>query len=293
MPDTHVNDVNKGASGLDKFYTIPSVSQTCLATIGRMYEWASWDLVVEPSAGNGSFLLQIPTSKDKKIGLDISPDHADVVNKNFFEYAPPPDLGNILVVGNPPFGKASSLAVKFFNHSAQWSSVRAIAFIVPKTFRRISIHNRLNKRFHLIRDDEIPSAPCSFYPPMQVKCCFQIWERRDADNADRPLIMLSAEHVDWTFLSHGPVDAVTSQPTPPTGADFALLAYGGKCGTIVADAAAMGALHPKSWHWIKSNICATTLISRFGLLDYAVSKNTARQNSIGRKELVKLYSDLF
>ena len=114
MPDTHVNDVNKGASGLDKFYTISSVSQTCLTTIGRLYEWASWDLVVEPSAGNGSFLLQIPTSKDKKIGLDISPDHADVVNKNFFEYAPPPDiglglgLGNILVVGNPPFGKARS-----------------------------------------------------------------------------------------------------------------------------------------------------------------------------------------
>ena len=48
----------RDASGLDKFYTIPSVSQTCLATIGRMYEWANWDLVVEPSAGNGSFLFE-------------------------------------------------------------------------------------------------------------------------------------------------------------------------------------------------------------------------------------------
>jgi hypothetical protein len=41
----------------------------CIKTIGSKYNWDNWDLVVEPSAGNGSFLLQIPT--DKKIGIDI------------------------------------------------------------------------------------------------------------------------------------------------------------------------------------------------------------------------------
>ena len=269
--------------GLDKFYTIPAVAETCLATIGTKHDWAKWDLVVEPSAGNGSFLTRIPATK--MVGLDIAPEHPDILRKDFFEYRPEGGLKNILVVGNPPFGRVSSLAIKFFNHAAEWCSV--IAFIIPKTFRRISLQNRLHRQFHLVHDAEIPSEPCSFSPPMQVKCCFQIWEKREAK---RDLVKLSTVHADWEFLSHGPLDA-RGQPTPPTGADFAILAYGGACGRIVNED--LGSLRPKSWHWIKASIGAPLLMERFKSLDYSLSKNTARQNSIGRGELVKLYSDAF
>ena len=58
-------------TGLDKFYTIPAISEKCLKTIGSYYKWSEWGLVIEPSAGNGSFLTRIPT--DKKQGIDISP----------------------------------------------------------------------------------------------------------------------------------------------------------------------------------------------------------------------------
>ena len=50
-------------AGLDKFYTIPAISEKCLEAIGTKYDWKKWDLVVEPSAGNGSFLSKIPTTK--------------------------------------------------------------------------------------------------------------------------------------------------------------------------------------------------------------------------------------
>ena len=272
-------------AGLDKFYTIPAISEKCLAAIGAKWGWDHWDLVVEPSAGNGSFLSKIPTAK--KVGVDIAPEHADIIKMDFFDYRVPlPSPGpNILVVGNPPFGRVSSLAVKFFNHAAEWCSV--IAFIIPKTFRRISLQNRLHRKFHLIHDDEIPTEPCSFSPPMSVKCCFQIWEKR---TEERALIKLSTSHADWTFLSNGPLDA-KDQPTPPKGADFVILAYGGECGRIVTTG--LEALRPKSWHWIKSNISAPLLIERFRSLDYSLSKDTARQNSIGRGELVMLYSDAF
>ena len=122
---------------------------------------------------------------------------------------------------------------------------------------------------------------------MQVKCCFQIWEKRIES---RDLIKLSTTHADWEFLSYGPLDA-RGQPTPPTDADFAVLAYGGACGTIVKED--LGSLRPKSWHWIKATIGSAVLMERFKSLDYSLSKNTARQNSIGRGELVKLYSDAF
>ena len=48
-------------TGLDKFYTIPSVVDTCISTVGTIYKWTDWSLIIEPSAGNGSFLLKIPT----------------------------------------------------------------------------------------------------------------------------------------------------------------------------------------------------------------------------------------
>ena len=270
-------------AGLDKFYTIPAISNKCLDIIGTKYNWDDWDLVVEPSAGNGSFLTKIPTSK--KIGIDIEPEHTDIINKDFFDYEPPSDIKNILVVGNPPFGRVSSLAIKFFNHAAQWCNV--IAFIIPKTFRRVSLQNRLHKKFHLIYDEEIPSEPCSFSPPMQVKCCFQIWEKKDEN---RNIIKLATKHADWDFLYNGPPDN-SGQPTPPKGADFALLAYGGKCGSIVTTE--LDKLRPKSWHWVKAKISVPLLIERFRSLDYSISKDTARQNSIGRGELVKLYSESF
>ena len=67
-------------------------------------------------------------------------------------------------------------------------------------------------------------------------------------------------------------------------------AYGGKIGEIKIDG--LNELRPKSWHWIKSNIDKSELILRFNQLDYSNSLNTARQNSMGRGELVSLYADI-
>jgi predicted RNA methylase len=266
-------------SGLDKFYTVGTVVEKCLTTINSHYPWDTWRLVVEPSAGNGSFYLKIPTKN--KIGVDIYPEHDDIIKQDFLTYSPPKGRGKILVVGNPPFGRVSSLAIKFFNHASKWADV--IAFIVPRTFRRVSVHNKLNRNFHLLLDEEIPMTPCAFQPPMMAKCCFQIWEKK---RIQRPITELAIECEHWEFLPFGPKD-VNNQPTPPKGADFAIRAYGAKCGEIVENGLEL--LRPKSWHWVKSNIDKDTLINRFQSLDYSISVDTARQNSIGKGELVSLY----
>jgi hypothetical protein len=269
--------------GLDKFYTIPSISKKCIEEMGYFYDWDIWDLVIEPSAGDGSFLIQLPT--ERKIGIDILPDHKDIIEKDFFDYYPPRGLSYILVIGNPPFGRNNSLSINFFNHAAEWADV--IAFILPRTFRRISVQNKLNLNFHLLYDNEIPSEPCSFKPSMMAKCCFQIWEKR---SKKRSIIKLPTYSNDWDFLSYGPKDK-EGQPTPPKNADFALRAYGGKCGEIVLDN--LDTLRPKSWHWIKSKIEMNILIERFKSLDYSLSLDTARQNSIGKGELVQLYYEKY
>jgi hypothetical protein len=267
--------------GLDKFYTIPSYSKKCIDKVFELYDKSRFDLIVEPSAGNGSFLNQLEC--DNIIGIDISPENTDIIKMDFFDYTPNLNLNNILVIGNPPFGKISSIAIKFFNHSAKWANV--IAFIIPRTFRRPSVQNKLNNMFHLIYDEDVSTKPCCFIPQMMVKCCFQIWEKKPIE---RPFINLPTKHEDWEFLPFGPIDEY-GQPTPPNGADFAMRAYGGKIGEI--EKIKLSKLRPKSWHWIKSNINKEELINRFNQLDYSDSFNTARQNSMGRGELVRLYND--
>jgi hypothetical protein len=269
--------------GLDKFYTKKDISNKCIGEVDKQIKINNFDLVIEPSAGNGSFYDQI--IHNNKLGIDISPDNNQIIKKDFLTYTPDNKFKNILVIGNPPFGKVSSLAVKFFNHSAEWAN--AIAFIIPKTFRRISVQNQLNLNFHLLHDIDIPNSPCSFEPPMSVKCCFQIWIRK---NDKRDIIILQTIHKDWDFLPFGPIDK-KGQPTPPNNADFALRAYGGKCGEIFEKE--LMTLRPKSYHWIKTKINKKILIDRFNTLDYSISKDTARQNSIGKAELVKLYSNKY
>lgn len=265
--------------GLDKFYTIPAIVDKCILSLSRLYNWCDWDLIVEPSAGNGSFLLKIPSIK--KIGIDILPEHNDIIKQDFFTYSPI-NKTKVLVIGNPPFGRVSSLAIKFFNHASQWADV--IAFIIPRTFRRISVQNKLNTFFHLVLDEEIPTSPCSFNPPMMVKCCFQVWLKR---HDEREIIKLQTRHNDWEFLSFGKNDD-NGQPTAPDGADFAIRAYGGRCGEIKT--INLDVLRPKSWHWIKCTIIKKEiLIDRLNNLDYRITFNTARQNSLGRGELVSLY----
>lgn len=269
--------------GLDKFYTNEDTVDRCLGLLYDIYK-EPFDLTVEPSAGSGAFLKKI---KGNKIGLDIEPEHPDIIKKDFFDYTLELYLNNVLVLGNPPFGKCSSLAIKFFNHSATFADV--IAFIIPRTFRRVSLQNKLDKYFHLVLDEELPLNPCCFTPKMSVKCCFQIWEKR---RQPRDVVVLQLCHPSWTFLKLASKD-IKGQPTPPKDADFAIKAYGGKCGEICTEN--LDALRPKSWHWIKVNepMKKETLISNFNKLDYSISLDTARQNSIGKGELVTLYNSMF
>lgn len=283
-------------TGLDKFYTKPDVAQHCLELLGSRYPWTRWSHVIEPSAGNGSFSSRIPPpARERTTAIDIAPEHPTIRQVDFFTFRLPESEergGGVLVVGNPPFGRVSSLAIRFFNHAATFADV--IAFIVPRTFRRVSVQNKLDPHFHCVLDEDVRQDPCAFEPSMAVKCTFQVWERRPTELRGR--VVLPTSHPHWSFLPFGPLDAA-GQPTPPMTArpDFALRAYGGRCGDIRHTEAEMAVLRPKSWHWIKADgpVSAAELQARFAALDYRESENTARQNSIGRGELVRLYTEKY
>ena len=268
------NNIN----GLDQFYTNTDIASKCFNILKQTINIDEFDIHLEPSAGSGSFfnLMNI----QKRIGIDIEPKSEGIIKMDFFDYKPEYNK-KYLIIGNPPFGKVSSLAVKFFNKCAEFSE--CIAFIIPRTFKRVSIQNKLSLDFILIYNEDLPMNPCCFTPKMTAKCCFQIWIKSEKK---REKINYDKTHKDFKFLKHGPKDK-HNQPTPPNNCDFVIKAYGSNCGEIIDTN--LHILRPKSWHWIKSNIDIHILKERFKQLDYSISKDTVRQDSLGQQELIYLY----
>lgn len=269
---------------LDQFYTKDEIAKNLYEKLKENnINIDNYEYIMEPSAGKGAFYKLLPN--DKRIGIDLEPKYDGILKMDFFEYEPI-DEKKYIIIGNPPFGRVSSIAIKFFNKAANFASV--IAFIVPRTFKRVSVQNKLSLNFKLIYNEDLSIKPCCFEPKMTAKCCFQIWVKDE--NNKREIVKLPLKHTDFEFLKLGPKDK-RDQPTPPKNADFVMKAYGSNCGEIITEK--IQNLRPKSWHWIKSNIDVEILIKRFNSLDYSISKDTVRQDSIGQKEVIYLYSCSF
>jgi len=267
-------------NNLDQFYTNENIAKKCFKKLKKYIKIDEYDYYLEPSAGTGSFYKLL--DKDKRIGIDLEPKYKDIITMDYLKYIPEKNK-KYLVIGNPPFGRISSLAIKFFNKSAEFAD--CIAFIIPRTFKRISVQNKLNLNFKLYYNKDLPLQPCCFTPKMSAKCCFQIWIRREIP---RKIIKYDKIHKDFKFIKHGPKDN-NNQPTPPSlkNVDFVIKAYGSNCGEIKDTN--LNILRPKSWHWIKSNIDIELLKQRFNSLDYSISKDTVRQDSLGQQELIYIY----
>lgn len=157
----------------DRFYTSDSTVSTCL----KLLDLNIYDCIIEPSAGTGSFLKQLPNA----IGYDIYPEDENIIEADWFKIDKTQfkNYKNILVCGNPPFGEQSTLAIQFFNEAATFANT--IAFILPLSFKKDSIQNKLNLNFKLI--DELILNDCIFYlknqEEIKVPCVFQIWEKSE------------------------------------------------------------------------------------------------------------------
>lgn len=168
-------------SKLDKYYTKPEVAQECVQFLRRYCEL---EYCLEPSAGDGSFLSFLP---EDTVAIDIEPDNAYIRTQDFFTFNTL--VPNWTVVGNPPFGKRSSLAISFFNHAAEIKA-KFIAMIFPVSFMKWGVQKELDSHYSLIdyfflKENSFTENGKDF----NVRCVFQIWER---DSLHKNLRILSA-----------------------------------------------------------------------------------------------------
>lgn len=134
--------------------------------------------VLEPSAGAGALSSAL---EDSGVAVKIA-DLVDYgIGATIQDYLVS-DFGKFdLVFTNPPFGKMATLAVSFFNKATTNSD--RIAFIVPQSFRKISIIDRLDTSYWPVADEDLPSQLYDLPDGTvrKVRTCLQLWERRDTE----------------------------------------------------------------------------------------------------------------
>lgn len=163
-------------SKLDKFYTKEHLSKYLISKI----DFTKYKIAIDPCCGDGSFYNNIPVSK---IGIDILPsiENEHIITHDFltWDYSNINEPSeNVIVISNPPFGKQGSLAFKFIKRSSEFADV--IAFILPISFAKDSMKNKIPTNFHLEYEEILPED--SFLldgEDYSVKCVFQIWVRKN------------------------------------------------------------------------------------------------------------------
>jgi len=277
---------------LDQFYTNDDVVQQCLELVAL----EEYDVIVEPSAGTGAFYMHLPS--DKRVGVDLDPAYDGVIEQDYFKFVEiagacqmlPVKDKNYLVVGNPPFGKNSSLARKFFNASARFADT--IAFVLPRTFRKPSTLNQLNNYFHLSKEIRLPKN--SFHLPNgkahDVPCVFQVWERY---TRPRPRIATVTTCKDFKF-----VDIKKQKDASPTEAakqaqrqtaTVCIRRVGAGAGGLYDDYTTVSR-DWKSHYYIKTTKrCAEKILSQIDWDDESGKYDTAGNPSISKNDLIRNY----
>lgn len=162
---------------IDKYYTKNNITKQCIELIKSNIDILDNDLIIEPSAGNGSFIENIKLLSNNYLFYDIEPEHDEIIKQDFLNF----DLNlikqtydNIHIIGNPPFGRQSSLAIKFIKKCCKFA--KSISFILPKSFKKESLKKHFLNNYHLLY--EIDLNKNSFLVnniETDVPCIFQIW----------------------------------------------------------------------------------------------------------------------
>ena len=173
-------DVGLLRNTMDKYYTKPSVVKECIEHIQKYIQFNKEDLIIEPSAGNGSFINDIKRLTANYLFYDLEPENAEIIKQDYltFDYTCiQTRYPKVHVVGNPPFGRQSSIAIKFIKKSCEYCN--SLSFILPKSFKKDSLKKHFPLDYHLIYEYDIPDN--SFLvddTEHNVPCVFQIWEKR-------------------------------------------------------------------------------------------------------------------
>ena len=261
---------------IDKYYTKDVVVELCTDLVKKHIQINANDLIIEPSAGNGSFISAIKSLTNNFIFYDLEPENEEIVKQDYLLFNHDvfkSKFENIHIIGNPPFGRQSSLAIKFIKKSCEFCN--SISFILPKSFKKDSLKKTFPLNFHLIFETDLPDK--SFLVDgveYNVPCIFQMWEKRmhDRDSIEK------LEPLNFKFVKKDEMP------------DISFIRVGGKAGSIdkkTEDKAL------QSHYFIKftNNNCIDDNIQKISTIKYDFN-NTVGPKSISKQELIKEFNKI-
>lgn len=275
---------------MDKFYTNRQIAKSLYEWLKTQYNLKEY-LIVEPSAGDGSFVELFKKDALDFVAFDILPEGDDIIKADFLDtdisdYNP--NKKKVFVIGNPPFGKNASLALKFVNKSS--IDADFIAFILPATFKKQSIIRRLSPSLLLIHIEDIEkNAFVSDGKTFHVNSVFCVFQKTNCDvNKSKPsnASVQSKCEVGRKNVTECKVFEFCSKEE----ADFAIRRVGGHAGKLIE---VFDNYSPSSHYYIKSLIpkeeLKALLVGLYNEL-HTVASRTVSNPSLSKSELVVILS---
>ena len=262
---------------IDKFYTKKEVAMYCINLFKEYVAPNNDDLIIEPSAGNGGFIDAIKSLKCNYEFYDLEPEHEEIAKQDYLLYNTTNNNNNnnntqkIHIVGNPPFGRQSSLAIKFIKKSCHFCT--SISFILPKSFKKDSLKKTFPLNFHMLYEIDLPEN--SFLVNAKehdVPCIFQIWVKKTYNRE----VSEKLEPHNFIFVEK------TNNPS------ISIRRVGVNAGTIDVNSANKSV---QSHYFIRFTN-TNSLEKNIDLLKSIVydSNNTVGPKSIGKQELIKEFN---
>jgi len=263
---------------IDKYYTSQNIVNKCIDLIKENINIQENDLCVEPSAGNGAFINIIKSLFKNYKFYDLEPENSEIIKQDYLEY----DYNTIIgekfnkthIIGNPPFGRQSSLAIKFIKKSAEYGD--SISFILPKSFKKDSLKKHFPLHFHLEHEYDLPKD--SFIvdnKSYDVPCVFQIWIKKNTQRSVPKKLTPNK----YTFVKK------------EIEHDISFRRVGVYAGKVDRDTEKKSF---QSHYFIKfDNPLTDGLFNKLSNINYSCKDNTVGPRSISKQELIKEFNKIF
>jgi hypothetical protein len=215
----------------------------------------------------------LKTISDNCMFYDIDPENEGITKSDFLKLENPTGNRSIHIIGNPPFGRQSSMAIKFIKKSCEFAS--SISFILPKSFKKESMRKHFPKNFHLLCEIDLPENSFTVDgTDCDVPCVFQIWKKRSFNRPE--IVKLTPKGFIFVKRSEKP--------------DISFRRVGVNAGTVSRSS---GSKSVQSHYFIKftNNKEIDYNFSKVSELKFE-SNNTVGPKSISKQELVEKFNEV-
>lgn len=280
-------------TGLDKFYTRPHVVTRCLevfsGALGDLGIDAEAVWYLEPSAGSGAFCEPLWASGRRVVAVDLAPegpgiDRADFLAEDISGLLP---SGPGVVIGNPPYGKRSRLALEFVDRALSYAPV--VGFILPIQFDKYLTQKNIRPDARLMLSERLPDDAFTDRGKVKrVRSVFQVWTTLDVDQDLRIRTAPLTSHPDFVLNTYN----CTPQCEWMLDAefDFAVLRQGWGRFTPVDH----GTVLDRRKQWMTFSADDPAILDRLRRLDFdALGERNTSVRGFGKADVVAEYTRLY